>query len=250
MSKNFLCPGFWDGDNYKIIDQTLLPESTLYCKFETCEEVAEAIKFMRLRGAPLIGAAASSGLALSVKKSSFSNLKENFEKAAELLASTRPTAVNLFTVIKETATLFYDNYKKNLTPEKMFRKLKNFSISIHERDIKRNHKMGKYGAEYTGRIFGEKKLSVITHCNAGALATCGYGTALGVIRALHEKNKIKMVWVDETRPLLQGSRLTAYELEKEDIPFTVITDSAASHVMYEKRADFIITGADRVAANG
>ena len=245
-SAKLLVPAYWKGNNYLVLDQIKLPQVSEYIKCYEWSDVAEVIRNMNLRGAPLIGAAASAGIALAFNKgfleeSSFINV------VAELL-NTRPTAVNLKNVLDETVGLYRSLEEENKS--EVFKIFKAFSVEVHRRDLERNKKMGKLGADHICRLFPGKKLKILTHCNAGALATCGYGTALGVVRSLHEKGYVEHVWVDETRPYLQGARLTAFEMSAENISHTVITDSTAAWLMNRGLVDVVITGADRVAANG
>lgn len=237
---------FWKGDSYFVLDQLLLPGETSYIECSDPDMVARTIIDMNLRGAPLIGAAASAAVALFFKRKNESG--RSFYDVLEMLLNTRPTAVNLKNVLEETKKLFEINSGK--TTEELFILFKKFSQLIHDRDKERNLIMGATGADFLERLFDGKKLKILTHCNAGALATCGHGTALGIIRSLNTRGLIEHVWVDETRPYLQGSRLTAFEMVCEKIPHTVITDSTAAWLMHEKKVDAVITGADRVALNG
>lgn len=241
--KEDLVPAYWEEDKYFVIDQIKLPAEIIYIECRTWKDVAETIMNMNLRGAPLIGAAASAGVALA-----FKNVvsDENFEQILQSLLTTRPTAVNLKNVLDETVTL-YNSLKGSADK---FRSFRDFSLEVHKRDLNRNRKMGDLGSQYLETLFPDGGIKVLTHCNAGALATCGYGTALGVVRALHSKGLLKHVWVDETRPYLQGARLTAFEMAALNIEHTVITDSTAAWMMKRGEVDVIITGADRVAANG
>lgn len=237
-------PSFWNGDVYFVLDQLLLPENVSYIECDSPDKVASTIINMNLRGAPLIGAAASAAAALYFKREE----KRSFDEIVTMLVQTRPTAVNLKNVLDEVKALFELNREKST--EELFALFRNFSEFVHSRDRERNFKMGENGADFLESFSGRKKLTVLTHCNAGALATCGYGTALGIIRSLNKRGLIDHVWVDETRPYLQGSRLTAFEMMSENIPHTVITDSTAAWLMHEKKVDAVITGADRVALNG
>jgi len=237
---------YWESDTYFVLDQLLLPEKTFYIQCRNPLDVAKAITDMNLRGAPLIGAAASAGAALFFRENN--NSESSFYEILEMLQNTRPTAVNLKNVLDEVKILYEKNNHGNQT--ELFTVFRDFSLIVHKRDIERNLQMGEKGAEYLSGIFNGKKINVLTHCNAGALATCGYGTALGVIRSLHKRGLINQVWVDETRPYLQGSRITAYEMGSESIPHKIITDSTAAWLMSKKLVDVVITGADRVAANG
>ena len=208
----------WKGDRLELLDQRLLPDQTVYVTCRTAEDVAAAIRDMVVRGAPAIGCAAAFGVALS----------NGSPQSFEVLAKSRPTAVNLFWAL--------DRMKKA-------KDLKAEAEAIFNQDLAANRAMGKLGAELI-----PNKARVMTHCNAGALATAGYGTALGVIRSAKDK-KISVI-ANETRPYLQGARLTAYEMVQEGIPVTLITDSMAGHLMSKGEVDVIVVGADRIAANG
>jgi len=212
----------WKGDRLELLDQRLLPEKTVYLTCRTAAEVAAAIRDMVVRGAPAIGCAAAFGIALDKKSG------RPLDAAFEALASSRPTAVNLFWAL--------ERMKKAKDPEAE-------AIAIYEEDLAANRAMGKLGAELI-----PEGARVMTHCNTGALATAGYGTALGVIRSAKDK-KISVI-ANETRPYLQGARLTAWELVQEGIPCTLITDSMAGHLMSRGEVDVVIVGADRIAANG
>ncbi|HEX6320498.1 MAG TPA: S-methyl-5-thioribose-1-phosphate isomerase [Burkholderiales bacterium] len=208
----------WKGDRLELLDQRLLPDKTVYVTCRTAEEVANAIKDMVVRGAPAIGCAAAFGVVLG---------KGN-EKAYEVLAKSRPTAVNLFWALERM---------------KKAKDLEKEALAIFEEDLAANREIGRLGA---GLI--RERARVMTHCNTGALATAGYGTALGVIRS--SKDKGISVIANETRPYLQGARLTAWELVQEGIPCTLITDSMAGHLMSKGEVDVVVVGADRIAANG
>ncbi len=235
---------FTEDDTLIFLDQRRLPWEESHLPCTTAEDVARAIKEMVVRGAPAIGIAAALGLYLGIRdyegdKEGFLNLLE--EKKA-LLASTRPTAVNLFWALDRMEEVA----KASVLPvEKLKKRLRAEALRIWEEDLEANRAMGKLGASLFSRTS-----RILTHCNAGALATGGYGTALGVIRALHEKGLLELVLVDETRPLLQGARLTAWELEREGIPHRLITDNMAGHFMAKGMVDGVVVGADRVAANG
>ena len=242
----------WTTDGVRMIDQTLLPGEEVYQTYRTYPEVAEAIRSMVIRGAPAIGVAAAMGMALGVKNSRAQNvaeLRSEFETIAETISTTRPTAVNLFWAVKRMRATF----EKALAcpgsdAEKMARAgalLEEEAQRVLAEDIAVNEAMGKYGATLL-----QDSSTVLTHCNAGALATGGYGTALGVIRAAVSEGKKISVFADETRPFLQGARLTAWELAKDGIPVTVITDNMAGHFMKQSKIQAVIVGADRIAANG
>jgi len=235
---------FWKDELYYVLDQILLPDEIKYIECCTPADVAKTIIDMNLRGAPLIGAAASAALVLNYSGPDIKSFKEIYE----MLLSTRPTAVNLRNVLDE-AYKIYESCKGE-SRENLQIIFREFSDHVHLRDIQRNFIMGENGAKYLEKMFKGKKLRIITHCNAGALATCGYGTALGVIRSLKIRDLVDHVYIDETRPYLQGARLTAFEMICENIPHTVITDSTAAWIMKTENIDLVITGADRVAANG
>ena len=236
----------WTDSGVRFIDQTKLPTEETYVTAKTYEQVADAIRNMVVRGAPAIGVAAAMGIALGVKNSkaeTVGDLKREFDQMSELLSKTRPTAVNLFWAIRRMRE------KSELLRVRPLPQIKQALIEeaqrMHAEDIAANQAMGRYGATLMPANGG-----VLTHCNAGALATCGYGTALGVIRAAVEQGKKIHVYADETRPFLQGSRLTAWELMKDGIPTTVISDNMAGAMMKQGKIGAIIVGADRIAANG
>jgi methylthioribose-1-phosphate isomerase len=208
----------WKGDRLELLDQRLLPEKTVYVACRSATEVAQAIRDMVVRGAPAIGCAAAFGVVLS----------KGSPDSYEILGKSRPTAVNLFWALARMQKA------KDLEAE---------ALAIYEEDVAANRAMGKLGAELI-----PDRARVMTHCNTGALATAGYGTALGVIRA--SKHKGISVIANETRPYLQGARLTAWELVQEGIPCTLITDSMAGHLMSKGEVDVVVVGADRIAANG
>ncbi len=236
----------WTEQGVRFIDQTKLPTEETYVVCKTHEQVADVIRTMVVRGAPAIGVAAAMGIALALKNSkaeSTGDLKRDFDQACDLIGKTRPTAVNLFWAIRRMQEKFerlrirpIDQIKNELIDE---------SKRMHAEDIAANQAMGRHGATLMPNDGG-----VLTHCNAGALATAGYGTALGVIRAAVEQGKKIHVFADETRPFLQGSRLTAWELMKDGIPTTVISDNMAGAMMKQGKIGAIVVGADRVAANG
>lgn len=226
--------------NLVFLDQTKLPLSEVYIETDDYERIAQAIERLEVRGAPQIGVVAAYGIALAFKDG-IENPKEHFFKVYNRLLNTRPTAVNLFWALKRMRTFFENNIDSN----DLFNLLLNEAKAIHIDDIEKCDNIASNGLE----IFDTPK-TVLTHCNTGQLATGGGGTAFYVIKKAYEKSLIKFVYADETRPLLQGSRLTAFELEKAGIPFKIITDSTAAVLMSQGRIDFVITGADRIASNG
>ncbi|HET7205457.1 MAG TPA: S-methyl-5-thioribose-1-phosphate isomerase [Terriglobales bacterium] len=236
----------WTDSGVRFIDQTKLPTEETYVTCKTYQEVADVIRNMVVRGAPAIGVAAAMGIALGVKSSKaerVSDLKKDFDQICDVIGKTRPTAVNLFWAIRRMSEKFE---KLRTRPvEQIKAALIEEAQRMHAEDIAANQAMGRYGATLMPASGG-----VLTHCNAGALATCGYGTALGVIRAAVEQGKKIHVYADETRPFLQGSRLTAWELMKDGIPTTVISDNMAGSMMKQGRIGAIVVGADRIAANG
>ena len=237
---------FWDNNTVVIIDQNALPHDERYLRCTHYKEVVAAIKDLTIRGAPAIGVAAAMGIALGVLNVSYSseeNLKTAFHEICAQFSQTRPTARNLFWAIERMKRSFAATLAAS--PNLVAQTLVEEGISICEEDIAINKRMGKHG-----RSLIQDGDNVLTHCNAGALATAGYGTALGVIRAAHEEGKKIHVYVDETRPVLQGARLTAWELKKENIPATLITDNMAGFLMKQGKISKIIVGADRIAANG
>ena len=240
---------FWESDAVVMIDQKALPleERTLTCK--RYEDVITAIKDLTVRGAPAIGVAAAMGIALGTRQistTSAENLKAEFYRICDCFSQTRPTARNLFWAIERMKKCFEDLLAERRARIKAIQEaLIAEAIKIGEEDIAINRRMG-----LNGRSLIKDGDHVLTHCNAGALATAGYGTALGVIRAACEEGKKIHVFVDETRPVLQGARLTAWELMKEGIPATLITDNMAGFLMQQGKVNLVITGADRIAANG
>ena len=232
----------WRNDKLSLLDQRLLPEKELYLEIDSVDQAADAISSMVVRGAPAIGVTASYAIVLAAR-SRFVEDPEQWkvllQEDLDMLAVARPTAVNLRWAISRMHSCI-----KGITgnPEDV---LLAEAKAIHQEDIDANVKMGLLGVQYL-----EPQSQVLTHCNAGALATGGYGTALGVVRAGYRAGKIQNVYADETRPWLQGARLTAWELAKEGIPVTLIPDSAAAHLMKQKHFDWVIVGADRIAANG
>jgi len=233
----------WNDDRVIMLDQRLLPHREVYRVCRDYNQVASAIRDMVIRGAPAIGVAAAMGVALGALKAPSKTFDREFERILVVLGKTRPTAVNLFWALQRMRQVYSE--KRSQSVEVVKRALKEESQKIYREDIAANKQLGKYGA---GLLRNAKH--IMTHCNAGALATAGYGTALGVIRALKESGKAFEVFVNETRPYLQGARLTAWELKKEKIPATLITDSTAGYLMQKGEVDAVVVGCDRVAANG
>ncbi|MBI5682403.1 MAG: S-methyl-5-thioribose-1-phosphate isomerase [Deltaproteobacteria bacterium] len=236
----------WKDNSVIMIDQRLLPAQEVYRTYTDFLDVAEAIREMVVRGAPAIGVAAAMGIALGAKDIDAKDKKGfciEFDKICKVIASTRPTAVNLFWAVERMKSIVRKNPKLNI--EELKQRLIQEAKTIHEQDIEINRQMGKHGSRFIKN--GD---TVLTHCNAGALATAGYGTALGVIRAAVEEGKKIKVFADETRPFLQGSRLTCWELMKDGIDTTLITDNMAGYMMKKGIIDLVIVGADRIAANG
>src|SRR5262249_17421085 len=238
----------WTDQGGVMIDQRLLPTEEVYPVFKTYEEVAWAIKEMVVRGAPAIGVAAAMGVALGARDAKTEDVNE-FDKAfnqiCEVIGSTRPTAVNLFWAIERMRNLYAGLRNEKAPLDEIRSRLIVEANQMHNEDVEANRAMGAYGADLL-----PDGATVLTHCNAGALATAGYGTALGVIRAAVEAGKHVAVYADETRPFLQGARLTAWELSKDGIPVTLITDNMAGHFMKRGDIDCVVVGADRIAANG
>ena len=236
----------WTDDGVCFIDQTKLPTEEIYVTCKTYEEVADAIRTMIVRGAPAIGVTAAMGVAIGVLKSKATDkeeLKREFAQICEVIGGTRPTAVNLFWAIRRMQRKFDEVSDQPIPAIKQA--LVDEARRTHAEDIAANQAMGRHGAVLLPASGG-----VLTHCNAGALATAGYGTALGVIRAAVESGKQIHIFADETRPFLQGSRLTAWELMKDGIPTTVISDNMAGAMMRQGKIKAVVVGADRIAANG
>ena len=242
----------WTEQGVRMIDQTRLPGEEIYRTYTDYREVAEAIRSMVIRGAPAIGVAAAMGIAVGIRHSGAktpAELRAEFEVIAETLAKTRPTAVNLFWAINRMRTVFDNSLSCHHTGAQVLDMvrvgLEEEAKRILAEDIAINEAMGRHGADLM-----PDEGTVLTHCNAGALATGGYGTALGVIRAAVGAGKKLRVFADETRPFLQGARLTAWELAKDQIPVTIITDNMAGHFMKQGEIRAVIVGADRIASNG
>ena len=236
----------WTDQGVRFLDQTKLPTEETYVNCTTYQEVADVIRNMVVRGAPAIGVAAGLGIALGVKNSAaetVGDLKRDLDQICDVIGKTRPTAVNLFWAIRRMQDKFETLRGKPVAQIKQ--SFVEEAQRMHAEDIAINQAMGKHGAALM-----PASGSVLTHCNAGALATAGYGTALGVIRAAVEAGKKIHVYADETRPFLQGSRLTAWELVKDGIPTTVISDNMSGAMMRQGKIGAVIVGADRIAANG
>lgn len=231
----------WNDGKVIMIDQNALPNELIYKEFESYDEVAVAIEDMTIRGAPAIGVAAALGLALAANASTENNFQKTMKIAEERLRRTRPTAVNLFWAIQRIRKISQSKlpYKQKID------KILQEALKMREEDIEINKKIGAYGEKFIND--GD---TILTHCNAGGLATVEYGTALGVIRAAWENNKKIKVIADETRPKLQGARLTAFELHYEGIPVTVISDNMAGFFMSQQKINKIIVGADRIVKTG
>ena len=238
----------WKTDHVLMVDQRKLPTQEKYVELRTGREVSRAIEKMVIRGAPAIGVAAAMGLALGVTKSKArgaTTLAPEFYKLCDIMAATRPTAVNLFWAIERMKRVFKRAHSEGRSPGEIGKMMVVEARRIHDEDVESCRAMGVHGSALlpqSGRV--------LTHCNAGALATGGYGTALGVIRAAVESGKSIAVYADETRPFLQGARLTAWELQRDSIKTTVITNGMAGSLMKTGLVDVVVVGADRIAANG
>lgn len=234
----------WTADGVVMIDQTKLPREVTFVTCRTYQEVAEAIRSMVIRGAPAIGVSAAMGVALgALQASTAAELDADFPRICDTLARTRPTAVNLFWAIDRMKALYAGLQGQSL--EQIQQALVAEAQEVYREDIAICREIGKNGLS----LVPERK-TVLTHCNAGALATAGYGTALGVIRAAFDAGKGIDVMADETRPFLQGARLTVWELQQDAIPATLITDNMAGHFLHEGRIGCVVVGADRIASNG
>ena len=237
-----------EGDAVIMIDQRKLPAEEVYVRCKTAAEVARAIRTMVIRGAPAIGVAAAMGVAIGMRQSKATGTQKfaaEFHKICELMAATRPTAVNLFWAIDRMKRTFAAAAQAGESVVEIKERLDREAQAIHDEDLASCRAMGQFGAEVV-----PDEARILTHCNAGALATAGYGTALGVIRGAVEKGKRVAVFADETRPFLQGARLTAWELVRDGIETTVITDNMTGALMNQGKVDLVVVGADRIAANG
>lgn len=236
---------YWDNDAVVILDQNELPAQVKYIRCKDYYALVHAIKVLQVRGAPLIGVTAAYGLALAVHqyKGSLAELDNYYREAEQLFAATRPTAVNLFWAIRRMRSVFDSLTRHDL--QNVAQALLKEAEAMYAEDLSINTSIGQ-----NGEALIDFNTRVLTICNAGALATCGYGTALGVIRSAKQAGKIRQVWACETRPVLQGARLTVWELMQDNIPVTLITDNMAAHIMSQGLVDAVIAGADRIAANG
>jgi methylthioribose-1-phosphate isomerase len=235
----------WKNGSIRLIDQRELPGRLKYLKCDTVEKLARAIETLAVRGAPLIGIAGAYGLALGVRHSSKASLKRDFKAALGRIKITRPTAVNLFWALDRMERIFDSLTEAGASPAEVKTALLAEAGRIQAEDAGTCARIGRHGSSLI-----KPGSSILTHCNSGALATGGIGTALGVIFTAFDQGKLKMVYADETRPLLQGARLTAWELEQAGIPATLICDNMAAFLMAQKKVDAIIVGADRIARNG
>lgn len=236
---------YWENNAVVILNQNELPAEVKYLRCEDYHQLVAAIKELKVRGAPLIGVTAAYGLALAVHQyeGSLDGLPAWYDEAEQLFAATRPTAVNLFWAIRRMRSRF--DALTGADPSSAARALLNEAEAMYAEDLEMNIRIGSHGETLL-----PQKARVLTICNAGALATCGYGTALGVMRSARQSGKLEQVWACETRPVLQGARLTVWELMQDKIPVTLITDSMVAHVMGKGLVDAVVVGADRIAANG
>jgi methylthioribose-1-phosphate isomerase len=233
----------WRNDTVRMIDQRLLPSREIIRVYRDWRGVAEAIRTMVIRGAPAIGVAAAMGVALGMRGLSGARARTRFAQVAKGLRATRPTAVNLAWAVRRMGAVVERGLA--LDAPHLFRRLRDEALAIYEEDLAANRALGRFGATLLA-----DPSTVLTHCNAGALATAGYGTALGVVRAAREAGKKIAVIAGETRPFLQGARLTAWELHKDRIPVTVIADNMAASVLRSGGVTCVVVGTDRTAANG
>jgi len=231
----------FNNDKLIFLDQTKLPFKEEYIETDSYERIAEAIEKLEVRGAPALGIIAAYALSLSVKNSSAVDIKYNFNSAFKRLGKTRPTAVNLFTALDEMKKIF----EQLRDSDDVYITLLNKAKEIHNDDIEKCSRIGENGL----KVF-RRKSNILTHCNTGRLATGGEGTAFNVIKTGFENGLVNYVYADETRPLLQGLRLTAFELERNGIPFSILNDSSSSALLKSGKIDFVIVGADRIALNG
>jgi len=238
----------WNGDKVSFIDQRLLPNQEVYVTCTSYQEVATVIETMVVRGAPAIGISAAYGIALGLLKANTQNMdefKKYFDNVANVMAKTRPTAVNLFWAIDRMKKKFYSACEISKDTSTIAKMMVEEALLMYDEDVATNKAIGKNGSAVI-----KDGMNILTHCNAGALATADYGTALAVIRSAVEEGKKIHVYADETRPFLQGARLTMWELMKDNIDCTLISDNMSGHLMSKKKIDLIVVGADRIAANG
>jgi methylthioribose-1-phosphate isomerase len=248
IAANHIYPVIWHNDKVLLIDQTRLPEEYTVVEISRSEDMAQAIRTMIVRGAPAIGVAAAYGMylgATEIKVQQREVFLEQMEKVAQMLRQTRPTAVNLFWAISRMLKTAYETIG---TVAEIQEVLLQTAQDIQSEDLQTCQAIGDCGLKALPEQ--PDKLTILTHCNTGSLATAGYGTALGVVRSAWQENRLARVFADETRPRLQGAKLTAWECKQEGIPVTVITDSMAAHCMKQGIIDAVIVGADRIAANG
>lgn len=249
MKPTEVTPIYRDGDVIHVLDQRLLPFEEIWIACSTMEDVWTTIRDMAIRGAPAIGVAAAYGLAIGARQLAAETFPADFQRLAVRMAEARPTAVNLFWAIdrmrKKAAQVLADPHQDHAT---RLSALDAEAQAIRDEDLAMNHAIGEHGAALVP-TFPDRPTRILTHCNTGSLATAGWGTALGVIRSAHAKGRVE-VFADETRPYLQGARLTAWELLKDGIDATLISDSAAGHLMARGEIDFVVVGADRIANNG
>ncbi|MEA5594691.1 S-methyl-5-thioribose-1-phosphate isomerase [Rivularia sp. UHCC 0363] len=249
MSQNNpVYPVIWHNNSVSLIDQTRLPLEYSYVEIHRSEDMAQAIKTMIVRGAPAIGIAAAYGMYLGAREIETCNRDEfiqHLERVAQMLRETRPTAVNLFWAISRMLKATYETIG---TVEEIRRTLLETAQAINNEDLQTCHQIGDRGLLALPET--PEKLTILTHCNAGALATAGYGTALGVVRSAWREGRLARLFADETRPRLQGAKLTTWECVQEGIPVTLITDSMAAHCMKQNLIHAVVVGADRIAANG
>ncbi|MBF8288345.1 MAG: mtnA [Candidatus Rokubacteria bacterium] len=241
-----IAPIRWERHRLLLLDQRLLPVEERMREYTRWRDVADAIRTLVVRGAPAIGCAAAFGVVLAARQSAAPDgdwLVADIEEAIKGLAATRPTAVNLFWALDRMRGVAEAH--RALPVPALRERLLGEAQAILDEDLAGNKALGAHGA-----VLVPERARILTHCNAGALATAGFGTALGVIRTAHEHGRVALVWVDETRPVMQGSRLTAWEMVKEGIPHRLISDVAAGFVMKQGEVDLVIVGADRIAANG
>ncbi|GLZ05142.1 methylthioribose-1-phosphate isomerase [Actinomadura sp. NBRC 104412] len=231
----------WTGDGLRLIDQTVLPGRFEHCEVRDTASLVDAIRRLVVRGAPALGVAGAFGVAIAMAEAERKGWDETErDEAIERVRSARPTAVNLAAGVDRVVPLIPKGVDAVIAEAQ----------ALLEEDVRGNRAIGRAGADWILARSGDRPLRVLTHCNAGALATAGWGTALGVIRELHERGRLQLVYADETRPLLQGSRLTAWELEQAGIPYRVQVDGAAASTILRGLVDVAVIGADRIAANG